>query len=166
MESGAGSVDPEIFTGNALNAVDAKGRLSVPAFIRSILDRTSESRIVSIGVHESAPCLTVFGPSYLQHMLGQFDRRELAGEEKGGDPGDLDDRARGVFGMIERVPYDSSGRIVLPPMLREEGRVEDLALFVGRARFVELWNPKIAIEVGGERLSRIAQYYLRQRGVK
>ena len=164
---GAGrGVDPEIFTGNALNAVDAKGRLSVPAFIRSTLERTSDARIVSIGVHESRPCLTVFGQSHLEHMLREFDRRQLATEERGEDSDELDDRSAGVFGMIERVPYDGSGRIILPKLLRNEGRIDDLALFVSRARFVELWNPRVALAEGGERLKRIAAYYLEQRGAE
>lgn len=157
-------VDPEIFTGNALNAVDAKGRLSVPAFIRSTLERGSDARFVSIGVHESRSCLTVFGQSYLDHMLREFDRRQLAIEERGEDLGELDDRSAGVFGMIERVPYDGSGRIILPKLLRNEGRIDDLALFVSRARFVEMWNPRIAMDEGGERLKRIASFYLDQRG--
>ena len=56
------------------------------------------------------------------------------------------------------------GRIVLPPMLRSLGRIEDLALFVGQGRFVELWNPRIAIEAGGEMLKQIATFYLEQTG--
>ena len=159
-------MEPEIFTGNALNAVDGKGRLSIPPFIRGVLERSSDSRAVQIGVHESRPCLTVFGQSYLDHMLREFDRRMLAAEERGEELDELDDRSAAVFGMTERVPYDPSGRIIMPQMLRDEGRIEDLALFVGRARYVELWNPRIAVAEGGERLQRIAQFYLRQRGAK
>ena len=51
-------METEIFQGNALNGVDAKSRLSIPAFIRSVLDRSSEPRSIFLGAHERAPCLT------------------------------------------------------------------------------------------------------------
>jgi len=123
----------EIFQGNALNIVDAKARLSVPAFIRSVLDRSSDSRTVFVGKHERALCLTLYGTAYSEYLIGETERRRRLDEEKGGDPATLDDQGRNVFGITERVTYDSGGRIVLSPFLREEGRIEDLALFVGQA---------------------------------
>lgn len=156
----------EIFQGNALNTVDAKARLSVPAFIRSVLDRSSDSRIVFIGKHERALCLTLYGNAYSEYLIGETERRRRIDEDKGGDPAALDDQGRNVFGITERVTYDSGGRIVLSPFLRDEGRIEDLALFVSQGRFVEMWNPRIALEAGGDTLKRIAAYYLKQRGAR
>ena len=156
----------EIFLGNALNIVDAKARLSVPAFIRSVLDRSSDSRTVFVGKHEGALCLTLHGNAYSEYLIGETERRRRLDEERGGDPAALDDRGRNMFGITERVTYDAGGRIVLSPFLREEGRIEDLALFVGQGRFVEMWNPRVALESGGDTLKRIASYYLKQRGSK
>lgn len=159
-------MESEIFQGNALNAVDAKSRLSVPAFIRSVLDRTSDARAVYIGTHGRMPCLTLYGAHYADYLVGELDRLRLRGEDKGADPDLLEDQERGLWGMSERVNYDAGGRIVLNQMLREEARIEDLALFVGRGRFVEMWNPAVAAEFGGERLRKIASFYLRQRGAR
>jgi MraZ protein len=159
-------VDTEIFQGNALNGVDAKARLSVPTFVRSVLDRTSDARTIFLGKHERAPCLTLYGTAYSEYLIGETERRRRADEDRGIAATDLDDQGRGLFGMTERIGYDSGGRIVLPPMLRSLGRIEDLALFVGQGRFVELWNPRIAIEAGGEVLRQIATFYLEQRGAK
>lgn len=150
-------VDSEVFLGNALTAVDAKGRLSVPAFIRAQIDRVSGARQLWIGVHESLPCLTVHGAAYHQFLLGQIDGARDAGE--------LDDREDTVFGMTEDVSYDPSGRMSLPPMLRDEIGLQDLALFVGRHRYVTMWNPYTALEHGGERLKKIAAYRLQERGI-
>ena len=47
-----------------------------------------------------------------------------------------------------------------------QARIEDLALFVGRGRFVEMWNPRVAAELGGDKLRTIAAFYLKQRGGK
>ena len=48
-----------------------------------------------------------------------------------------------AFGATEEVPYDSSGRIVLPPMMRRKGEIEDLALFLGTGETFQIWNPKL-----------------------
>lgn len=156
----------EIFHGNALNAVDAKSRLSVPAFIRTVLDRSSDARAVYIGTHGRMPCLTLFGQSYSEYLIGELDRVRLRGEEKGADIDLFEDQERGLWGMGEKVNYDAGGRIVLHQLLRDEARIEDLALFVSRGRFVEMWNPRVAVEAGGEKLKRIASFYLKQRGGK
>ena len=91
-----------LFNGSALNAVDAKGRLSVPAFIR---------------------------------------------------------------GVIERRTYDTSGRIILPPMMRRKGRIEELALFVGVGGTFEIWNPHLALESGDDDLRDLAAYRLEEKGI-
>jgi MraZ protein len=36
-----------------------------------------------------------------------------------------------AFGATEEVPYDSSGRVIIPPMMRRKSGIEDLALFIG-----------------------------------
>ena len=154
---GDAGVDSEVFLGNALTAVDAKGRLSVPAFIRAQIDRVSGARQLWIGVHESLPCLTVHGAAYHQFLLAQIDGAR--------DGGEHDDREDTVFGMTEDVSYDPSGRMSLPPMLRDEIGLQDMALFVGRHRYVTMWNPYAALEHGGERLKKIAAYRLKERGI-
>jgi len=156
----------EIFQGNALNAVDAKSRLSVPAFVRSVLDLSSDKRMVFIGKHERKICLTLYGDSYAGFLLGELERRRLAAEAQGGDPDLIEDLESGLFGMTEKVNYDAGGRIVLPSMLRDEAKIEGLALFVSRGRIVEMWNPRLAVEQGGDMLKKIATYYLEQRGGK
>jgi len=150
----------EIFQGNALNTVDAKARLSVPAFIRSVLDRSSDRRSVYVGLHESKPCLTFYGTAYSSYLLGDLERRRLAAEDKGGDPDEIENLEAGLFGMGEPVGYDQGGRIVLPQMQRGLAEIRDTVLFISRGRFVEGWNPKLCLELGGDNRKRIAGYYL------
>ena len=66
--------------------------------------------------------------------------------------------------VTEEVPYDSIGRS-LPPMMRRKGKIEDLALFVGIGGVVEIWNPRLALEVGGADLKEIAAYRLEEKGI-
>lgn len=153
----------DLFNGNALSAVDAKGRLSVPAFIRSVIERRSDAKAVVIGTQEASPCLNAYDRSYAAILYRENERRRLA--EEASDPLAHQARARRTFGMTEDVPYDSSGRIILPPMLRRKGRIEDLALFVGIGGTFEIWNPRLALETGDEDLREIAAYRLEEKGL-
>ena len=155
----------DFFQGSALNAVDAKGRLSVPAFVRSVIERRSDARAIIVGAHEVSPCLTGYSRAHSQELYAELERRRLAGEEKGAAVEEHYARARRLFGMTEDVPYDSSGRIILPPMMRRKGKIEDLALFVGVGGIVEIWNPRIALEEGDRDLKEIAAYRLEEKGI-
>ena len=155
----------DFFQGSALNAVDAKGRLSVPAFVRSVIERRSDARAIIVGAHEVSPCLTGYSRAHSQELYAELERRRLAGEEKGAAVEEHYARARRLFGMTEDVPEDSSGRLILPPMMRRKGRIEDLALFVGVGGVVEIWNPRIALEEGDRDLKEIAAYRLEEKGI-
>ena len=154
-----------LFNGSALNAVDAKGRLSVPAFIRSVIERRSDAKAIILGAHETDPCLTGYDRNYARILHAENERRRLAEEERGGTLDDHYARARRMFGMTEDVPYDPSGRIVLPPMMRRKGKIEDLALFVGVGGIVEIWNPRIALVEGDKDLKEIAAWRLEEKGI-
>lgn len=161
---GRASVELEhLFNGSALNAVDAKGRLSVPAFIRSVIERRSEAKAIIIGTHEVDPCLTAYDRNYARNLYVDNERRRL--NEEGADPHAHFARARRTFGITEEVPYDSSGRIILPPMMRQKGRIHDLALFVGVGGTFEIWNPQLALESHDADLRELASYRLEERGV-
>ena len=163
-EGTAGAVELEhLFNGSALNAVDAKGRLSVPAFIRSVIERRSDAKAIIIGAHEVDACLTAYDRNFARILYVENERRRLA--EEGGDPKAHFARARRTFGITEEVPYDSSGRIILTPMMRRKGRIEELALFVGTGGTFEIWNPQLALESGDEELRELAAYRLEERGV-
>jgi MraZ protein len=155
----------DFFQGSALNAVDAKGRLSVPAFVRSVIERRSDARAIVVGAHEIAPCLTAYGRFYARNLYDDMERRRLADEGRGAAPDDHYDRARRLFGMTEDVPYDPSGRIVLPPMMRRKGGIGDFALFVGVGAMVEIWDPRAAIAQGGKDLKEIAAWRLEEKGI-
>ena len=66
-----------LFNGSALNAVDAKGRLSVPAFIRAVVERRSDAKAIIIGVHEVDPCLTAYDRNYARNLYNENERRRL-----------------------------------------------------------------------------------------
>ena len=155
----------DFFQGSALNAIDAKGRLSVPAFVRSVIERRSDARAIVIGLHPVSPCCVAYGRGHARKLWADLERRRLAEEAKGGPPDDHYARMRRAFGLAEDVTYDASGRIVPPPMMRRKGGIDDLALFVGVGEMVEIWNPRTALERGDSDLKEIAAWRLEEKGI-
>jgi MraZ protein len=159
-------VDQEhLHNGSALNAVDAKGRLSVPAFIRAMIERRSPEKLIVLGKHEAEDCLIGYDANYKRTVLADVNRRKLRDEEHGVDLRAHHARNRRAFGLTESCAWDSSGRIILPPMMRRIGGIEDLVLFVGAGETFELWNPQRALDSGDAELAALAAYRLEERGV-
>ena len=156
-----------LFQGSALNAVDAKGRVSVPAFLRSVIERRGDARTIVLAKHDAFTCLSAYDPGYaaLKHakIERQFEKDELNPDAE------LAYQARTLmaFGATEEVPYDTSGRIVIPPMMRRKGGIEDLALFIGVGETFQLWNPTLFLADAGvpEDMKDIARFRLEERGV-
>ena len=63
-----------LFQGSALNAVDAKGRVSIPAFLRSVIERRGNSRTIVLAKHEAFPCLSAYDPGYAALKHAKLER--------------------------------------------------------------------------------------------
>ncbi|MEO5809484.1 MAG: division/cell wall cluster transcriptional repressor MraZ, partial [Sphingomicrobium sp.] len=72
-----------------------------------------------------------------------------------------------AFGATEEVPYDSSGRVVLPPMMRRKGQIEELALFIGVGETFQIWNPSLFLADRNipEDMKDVARFRLEERGL-
>jgi len=156
-----------LFQGSALNAVDAKGRVSVPAFLRSVIERRGDAKTIVLASHEAFPCLSAYDPAYAALKHSKLER--LFEKEEGNPASALDYQQRNLiaFAATEEVPYDSSGRIVLPPMMRRKGGIEDLALYLGTGETFQIWNPRLFLKDKNipEDLKDIARYRLEERGL-
>jgi len=156
-----------LFQGSALNAVDAKGRVSVPAFLRSVIERRGGAKTIVLAKHESFPCLSAYDPAYAALKHSKLER--LFEKEEGNPAAALDYQQRNLmaFAATEEVPYDSSGRIVLPPMMRRKGGIEELALYLGTGETFQIWNPRLFLKDKNipEDLKDIARYRLEERGL-
>ena len=156
-----------LFQGSALNAVDAKGRVSVPAFLRAVIERRGDSRNIVLAKHDHFPALSAYDPAYaaLKHV-----KLERLLEKQETDPSaDLEYARRTMmaFGATEEVPYDSSGRVIIPPMMRRKSGIEDLALFIGVGETFQLWNPALFLADKNipEDMKDIARFRLEERGL-
>jgi MraZ protein len=149
-----------LFSGSALGAVDAEGRVALPDFIRRVVERRSDGRRLMFGAHECAPCLTGYDPAHAPRLQAEVERQRLRDEAIGAPPETHHARARRLFGLVEDADFDAAGRIVLPAMMRRRGRIGDVILFVGTGAEFEIWNPELAREAGDPDLRELAEYRL------
>jgi MraZ protein len=157
-----------LFQGSALNAVDAKGRVSVPAFLRSVIERRGDARTIVLAKHEAFPALSAYDPAYAALKHAKLER--LLEKEETSPDAQLDYEQRNLmaFAATEELPYDSSGRIVLPPMMRRKGGIEELALFLGAGETFQVWNPKLFLAEPRipDDMKDIARFRLEERGIE
>ena len=149
-----------LFRGSALNAVDAKGRLSVPAFIRQKIERRSDEKILVLGPHAQFQCLVGYDSNYSATMQDKADKR--LGDNP--DPlAELELQAS-LFAETIDVPYDGSGRIILPGRLKGRAGIGELAMFIGMGGEFQVWSPEIALESESQVLRKLAADLLAERG--
>ena len=155
------------FQGSALNAVDAKGRVSIPAFLRGVIERRGDARTIVLAKHEAFPCLSAYDPAYAALMHAKLERLLEKKETDADAQLEYQQRNLVAFAATEEVPYDSSGRILMPPMMRSKGQIGDFALFLGTGETFQIWNPDILLKDSRipEDLKDIARFRLEERGV-
>lgn len=152
----------EAFLGNALNGIDGKGRVSVPASFRGVITARSDLRNVILAPAERAECLIGYDERYASKA-----RVELEGRFAGTYTEARDDAFRAAFGSAEKVAIDDTGRIILSPLMRDLGDVDQLALFWGMGEYFEIWNPELFVARANldPRLARIVRRLLDAKGV-
>lgn len=167
----------DFFLGSALNAVDAKGRVSLPSDYRGIIDRRArvaaaagnalDEKTISLGEHESHPCLQAFDATYTSILFKQLQRR-VEGMEGVDAMTALDDAQADAFGAMSPVSFDAGGRMVLSPLLRSIAGINDLAFFVGAGQTFQIWSPQRYLETQGDkkRNCRNLEFLLAERGGK
>ncbi len=156
----------ELFEGFALQAVDQKGRVAIPADLRAAAERNSDIRQIVVGLHPNDPCLSAHDLSWSKEKYDRIDRREQAAVDAGQEP---DARAkRRAFGQVEKAPYDDSGRFVIPPFFRMKAGIDKWALFYGSGETFDIWAPErlMADDGADPMLREICEYLCQAKGVK
>jgi len=156
-----------LYSGPAISAIDDKGRLAVPANLRnSIPSEDGEpaakgGRTLCITRHERSDCLIAFGPDRLRKMQDDIEREEEIALARGEDY-DRDAANRRKFGLVETVTLDGSGRFVVPPFLRQVGKLDRQVFFHGAGEYFEIWNPDLLLAEGddGDPIKLACRFYL------
>ena len=140
------------FLSNAVNRIDAKGRVSVPAHFRTVVQRRGYSELYAIRQLD-VPALDVGGLD----LLDRYEER-IALE----DPflQTADDMSFFVHGDGAFLKLDQDGRITVTDFIREHTGISSEVAFVGRGNFFQMWEPGKLGAYGAEvraRLSKLRQ---------
>ena len=121
-----------MFKGSDPINMDAKGRMAIPTRYRTVLDEICSGDLV-ITIDMKSTCLTL-------SPLPEWKKFE----EKVAALPALDDLAemlgRFVVGQAKDLQVDGSGRILIPPELRDYAQLEKKLVLVGRTRRLEIWS--------------------------
>src|SRR5262245_52560397 len=122
-----------MFRGRYEHTIDQKGRTSLPARYRDVLASLNERRIVLTSGLD--PCLVAYTmPEWLA-----FEQR--IAELSHFDPDVKRLRRLYVSGAVE-CEVDDSGRILVPPTLRDYAKLSKDVIWAGSGKYAELWDKK------------------------
>lgn len=152
----------EFFQGYALNAVDAKNRLSIPADFRDVIVARSAAKDVLIGPAPGIDCLRAYDKSYAAKLQARHDAR-FADDHSA----DRDIAATFVFGSAVPLKIDEAGRIVLTAGLKDLGDIDSHVWFVAGGDWFQMWNPWRYLETAGidPRMFRILRREMDAKGL-
>ena len=129
-----------LYSGHGFSFRGEKNRFVLPPAFRKAVAESSGDRILCLAKHERWNCLTGFGLSRREEFAAQLDKEEEAAIRREQDF-DRDLRAMQLYGFAE-IPFDASGRFVMPDYLADLGQLEKGVYFQGGGGFFTMWNPE------------------------
>ena len=136
------------YSGQAYSPAGDKGRYVLPPLFRKAVKESSDSRTLCLTKHDRWNCLVGFGLSRKLEFEAQLDREEEMAFKFQRDF-DRATRSSQLYGFAE-LPFDDSGRFVMPDYLRGLADIEDGLFFQGSGRFFSVWNPAELMRMGDD----------------
>jgi MraZ protein len=121
-----------MFRGLNLINVDLKGRFAMPGRYREILQELCEGKLIAT-IDTEQKCLLIYPePAWLEiekklALLPSFDLQARRIQ-------------RLLIGHATEMGWDSAGRLLLPPPLREYADLQKEIALVGQGNKFEVWN--------------------------
>ncbi len=125
----------KFFTGSSTHKVDGKGRVSLPADYRKVLEGLDTGHVVVLPQMNHPDSHVVLSQHGFEKVVEQFESLELAHE-------DTEALALRIVTDARQIPVDPAGRMVLSKELRDQIGIGDEVRFVGRGSSFQLWEPK------------------------
>lgn len=116
-----------MFLGEYTHTIDDKGRLTIPAKLRSLL---AAGLVVTRGFDQN---LMMFPMDEWQGLAQRVAERPFS------DEGVRAFRRRVFSGAVDLSP-DRQGRILVPPYLREFAGIDGDVVIAGMFNYIELWS--------------------------
>lgn len=135
------------FLSNSVNRIDAKGRVSVPAHFRSVVQKRGYTELYALRCLD-VPAMDVGG-------LDLLDRYEARIAQEDPFLQTADDMSFFCHGDGTFLKVDQDGRITVPDFIREHTGIGAEVAFVGRGQFFQIWEPGRLAAYGAEARARL-----------
>ena len=122
------------FLATFTNKIDAKGRLSVPAKYREILEAQG-SRVLYCRASFNEPAIVAGGADWISKLTNLVEGHDPSSEMH-------DDFAYSLLGETIELSIDPEGRVGLPGELVTHAKLGEAASFVGLGGYFEIWEPR------------------------
>lgn len=123
-----------LFMDTIINKVDAKGRVSLPSDYRAIVKELSTEIVCYRSL--TSPCIEGCTEELLDKLATDIENATDFFSET------QDNLTNLIFGDARRFTFDSTGRIMLTEKLLKHAGIGDTAVFVGKGRKFQIWNPE------------------------
>lgn len=157
----------DLYQGYALQAVDKKGRLSIPSDLRApLIHNSGGARELMIGDEPGLPCMVAYDRAWSLALKARFED-DLKFARDNGEEVNRAVSALTTFGNVDSVQFDEAGRFILPGFVIEDLELTDFAFFSGAADVFHIWNPRqlIADTRVPESTRRRCAYEMKVKGV-
>jgi MraZ protein len=119
-----------MFLGQYEHNIDEKGRMTVPARYRDLLQ---DGAFITTGFDQNLMVLTAANFEKLYARVNQMSMTD----------GTARQLKRLIFSNAERLDVDRAGRVLLPQFLRESALLNNVAVVVGAGDYFEIWSPEL-----------------------
>lgn len=120
-----------LFRGVSSVNMDAKGRMALPVRYRELIQDASAGQVV-VTIDIAERCLLLYPLPFWEEIQAQLEALPNV------DPASRR-LQRLLIGHATDMELDGSGRLLLPPMLREYGGFEKKLVLLGQGRKLEIW---------------------------
>ncbi|GIV58652.1 MAG: division/cell wall cluster transcriptional repressor MraZ [Bacteroidetes bacterium] len=122
------------FKGQASYSVDSKGRVAIPAKMRSALNPEAKNTFTLTRGFEK--CIFLYPLDKWEQIEDEFEQLNLYQRESR-------DFVRMIMMWAEEVTLDGQGRVRIPESLMEYAGITDRALIIGALDHIEIWDPDL-----------------------
>lgn len=136
-----------LFLSSFQNKIDQKGRVAVPATFRSAVSSDIFQGVVLFRSFTNK-CIEGMSMSRMEKLSDATDQQNLFDEK-------LDELTSMLFADARQLSFDVTGRIVVPSDLLEHANIKGDAVFVGRGKSFQIWEPSAFEKMQTESLSKL-----------
>lgn len=126
------------YMGEGFSLRGEKDRFVLPPDFRKTFDELGDERVLCITKEAELPCLIAFGLCRRPYLEDQLEEEARLARQTG-TPFNYRQRV-GQLLTVGKVPFDASGRFILPAKYLKVGNISDNICFMSGGQVIMLWD--------------------------